>query len=251
MLTTVGDLLKWNENFVHAKVGGKAMVAAQQKPAVLTNGKAISYAAGLMLWESGGIKEVAHSGATGGYRTWLGRYPEFGVSVAVMCNSGKANAVMLGRQTAMLWTGGKEDLDEPGKELKGMFRNLSDNTVERKGFFEDAGGGRLKQETPNGDLLFERVEPWKASAKDVAAFIGEYESDKTGSLVVIQAGQKEGELSLKVEVAKMMLRPTFRDAFETGPYSFVFRRNGAGKVIEMSAGDSRVWDLRFQRRAGK
>ena len=244
MLTTVGDLLKWNENFVHARVGGAGMVAAQQKPAVLTGGKVIEYAAGLTVGE----KEISHSGATGGYRTWLGRYPAAGVSVAVMCNSAQANAVQLGRRTAMLWTGGKEESREAGKRMEGMFRNLRDNTVVRGGRFVEAEGGRVKQVTPNGDVLFEKVEEWKSTGKELAELIGEYESEETASRVVIGAGVKEGELLLRVGATKLVLRPTFRDGFAGGAMSVVFRRDEAGKVVGMSVGDSRVWDLRFKRR---
>jgi CubicO group peptidase (beta-lactamase class C family) len=108
MLSTVGDWLLWNENFTHAKVGGKELVNAQQTPATLSNGKTIAYAAGLMVDTFDGLREVSHSGSTGGYRTWLGRYPDRAVSVAVMCNSEQANPVQLGRETARLWTGGAQ-----------------------------------------------------------------------------------------------------------------------------------------------
>jgi len=48
--------------------------------------------------------------------------------------------------------------------------------------------------------------------------------------------------------APVPLRPTFRDAFATPSGSSIFFvRNAAGKVIALSAGDDRVWDLRFTR----
>src|SRR5262249_33630852 len=81
MLTTIGDLLLWNENFTHARVGGAEFVKAQQTPATLTGGRTIAYAAGLTVGTVDGLREVSHGGATGGYRTWLGRYPDRGVSV--------------------------------------------------------------------------------------------------------------------------------------------------------------------------
>src|SRR5258708_5516561 len=107
LLTTVGDLLLWNENFTQAKVGGPELVKAQQTTAVLKNGRRIEYAAGLELTKQDGILEVAHSGSTGGYRTWLARYPDQGVSIAVMCNSAPANPTRLVRETAPLWARGQ------------------------------------------------------------------------------------------------------------------------------------------------
>jgi len=76
------------------------------------------------------------------------------------------------------------------------------------------------------------------------------ESGETGSTLTVAA--KAGELTLAIGWNKpVRLRPTFRDAFmmETGggAASIVFRRDHAGKVTGLSAGDERVWDLRFTR----
>jgi len=140
LLTTVGDLLLWNENFTHAKVGGPELVKAQQTPATLSDGRQIPYAAGLTINTVNGLREVSHGGATGGYRTWLGRYPDQAVSVAVLCNSAAANPAKLGRDTASLWTGAAAAKPpattytaDPAKleALAGMYRKLRDNTVTR------------------------------------------------------------------------------------------------------------------------
>ena len=47
LLTTVGDLLKWNENFVTPIVGDAAFVAEQQTPGRFNDGRAHDYALGL------------------------------------------------------------------------------------------------------------------------------------------------------------------------------------------------------------
>jgi hypothetical protein len=56
-------------------------------------------------WRSSGRRQaralVAHSGSTGGYKTWLARYPGTGVSVAVMCNNGGINPIALGEDLAV------------------------------------------------------------------------------------------------------------------------------------------------------
>jgi CubicO group peptidase (beta-lactamase class C family) len=100
LLTTVGDLLRWNRNFTDAKVGGHAFVDSEHQQGRLTDGRTIAYAAGLMVLHWKGLNEVSHSGSTAGYRGWLGRYPEQGLSVAVMCNVASANATQLGHQVA-------------------------------------------------------------------------------------------------------------------------------------------------------
>lgn len=108
LLTTVGDLLKWHENMVHGRVGGRAFVDTQLTKGRLANGEEIVYSLGAMYitkWR--GIPEVSHSGGTAGYRSWLARYPTERLSVAVLCNASDAPAWVLGRQVADLFLGVK------------------------------------------------------------------------------------------------------------------------------------------------
>jgi hypothetical protein len=104
--------------------------------------------------------------------------------------------------------------------------------------------------TPDGDIAYERVEPAHQSDSELAPLAWKYESGETGSMLTVAA--KAGELTLTIGWNKpVRLRPTFRDAFmmETrgGAASIVFHRDQAGKVTGLSAGDDRVWDLRFTR----
>lgn len=102
LLTTVGDLLLWNENFFNPSVGGQAFVDAMQTRMVLRSGRQITYALGLEVSSYDGVKEVSHSGSTAGYRTFLARYPDQHVSLAVLCNSGSTNPIVLGHHVADL-----------------------------------------------------------------------------------------------------------------------------------------------------
>ena len=106
LLTTAGDLLRWNQNFSQFKVGGRSMIDAEHQQGRLNDGRTIAYAAGLMVLTWKGLHEVSHSGATAGYRAWLGRYPEQGLSVAVLCNVSTANATELGHQVAEVYLNG-------------------------------------------------------------------------------------------------------------------------------------------------
>ncbi|HXR24633.1 MAG TPA: serine hydrolase, partial [Candidatus Binataceae bacterium] len=103
LLTTVGDLLRWNHNFTNPKVGGPAMLKAQIQQGRLNDGRTIAYAAGLMVLHWKGLNEVSHSGSTAGYRAWLGRYPDNGLSVAVLCNVASANADQFGHDVADIY----------------------------------------------------------------------------------------------------------------------------------------------------
>lgn len=269
LLTTVGDLLKWNGNFATGKVGGQSFVDAQERRAVLTGGQTISYAAGLTINTVDGIREVAHSGATGGYRTWLGRYPEQAVSVAVLCNSARAVPTTLGRETARLWTGAKkEEAAKSGSgdaaqlaKLAGAYRNPRSNAVvdvkassgrlvlpSGTEMHVTADEGKLAMRTADGDVVFERVELVTPTPKDLEGLVGEYRSEETLSVVTIAAGEGPGELTMKIQKgAAIALKPTYRDAFRSGVGVIVFRRDTAGKATALSVCDDRVWDLRFER----
>ena len=280
MLSTVGDWLLWNENFTHAKVGGPQLVKALQTPATLSNGKTITYATGLVVSTVDGLREVSHGGSTGGYRTWLGRYPDQGVSVAVMCNSAQANPAGLGREVARLWTGAVPApkpapfAADPAKvgEWVGMYRKVRDNTVAELRLKDgkltmepdvelvptgtssfsagnnqvvfESGGFRMV--TPDGDMVYERVQPAHPSAADLAPLAGAYTSPETGTTLTV--AEKDGELTLAIESSPpVRLRPTFREAFMMQGTAIRFLRGADGSVTALSAGDDRAWDLRFTR----
>lgn len=85
MLTTVGDWLKWNA-MLDTRSLGAALVDALETTGMLNDGRKITYALGLTVGRYRGLREVSHSGATAGYQTFLARYPDQRLSVAVLCN---------------------------------------------------------------------------------------------------------------------------------------------------------------------
>ncbi len=105
LLTTVGDLLKWNRNFTSERVGGRALVTELQRRGRLSDGLEISYARGLVVSRYRGLPEVSHSGSTAGYRAFLTRFPDPALSVAVLCNDGSAEASDLAHGVAAAFLG--------------------------------------------------------------------------------------------------------------------------------------------------
>ena len=108
LLTTVSDWLTWNA-FLDDPVaipGGAALVRMMTTPMILNSRKPITYALGVTVTTRDGMREVSHSGSTGGYRTWLARYPDEKASVAVLCNAGgAANAPAAGTAAVMALLG--------------------------------------------------------------------------------------------------------------------------------------------------
>jgi CubicO group peptidase (beta-lactamase class C family) len=84
--TSVEDLLRWDENFYTAKLGGADLIQRMQVVGKLNNGKEHGYAAGLMISTYRGQPTVRHGGAWAGYRAELLRFPKQHTSVAVLCN---------------------------------------------------------------------------------------------------------------------------------------------------------------------
>jgi CubicO group peptidase (beta-lactamase class C family) len=283
LLTTVGDLLLWNENFTHTRVGGPDFVRAQQASARLTSGHEIGYAAGLMVGSFEGTAEVSHSGATGGYRTWLARYPDKAVSIAVLCNSAAANPTRLGRDTARLWTKTTRPKEPAAATvspdrlaaLAGLYRRERDNgTVElrlKDGTLTWQGSGALRPVSASefllatgnrvsfatggimmfrareGDIGYRQVTPWTPSVDELSPLAGRYTSLETRADVVIR--QQGAALTLQIgKGPEQPMRPTFQDSFSLDEgHSITFRRDSTGTVRQLSVGDARVWDLRFSR----
>ena len=88
LLTTVGDLLKWNAALDTGALG-KFVTAQLQRESTLLDGRAISYARGLYVTNYRGFPKIWHTGETGGYEAFLARYPDQRISIVLLCNTGQ------------------------------------------------------------------------------------------------------------------------------------------------------------------
>ena len=213
LLTTVGDLLRWNENFVTPAVGDAAFLAEEQTPGRFTDGRAHDYAFGLFVGDYRGAREVSHSGATAGYRAFLARYPAQHVSVAVLCNAGNANPTQYAHAIADAYLGSA--LTAPAAR--------------------PAQGGAAP------------APPFRPAAADLTAYQGRYLSDEAETALTIAADG--GDLVVRRRPDTVLrLRPVEKDIFSVPSLGTItFRRSADGAVTELSVKQDRVWDLRFQR----
>jgi CubicO group peptidase (beta-lactamase class C family) len=210
LLTTVGDLLKWNENFVAPKVGDAAFVKLQQEPGKLNDGKPHEYAFGLTVRPYKGVPQVSHSGSTAGYRAHLTRYPEQHLSVAVLCNASSGTATQYAQTVADMYL---------GDAIKAMT-------------------------APPRPL---RPEPtFTPDPKDLAAYVGRYYSDEA-EVVYEVAVVGDGVVIKRRPDTTVRLRATARDEFDSPAGRIKFLRSASGMVDEISFRGLRVFDLRFKR----
>ena len=222
LLTTVGDLLRWNENFVTPKVGDADFVKLQQTTVPFTSGTMQTYAFGLMIGTYKGLREVSHSGSTAGYRAHLMRYPDQHVSVAVLCNAGTANATPLARSVADLYLGDRLNPSAPPvpapAETRGPLTGIA------------------------------RDDTFKPTAADLAAYAGTYRSEEIETTLVV-AVLNGGLVAKRRPDTTIALRPHSKDRFEgaAGLGLVTFRRE-KNRVTALSVTQDRVWDLRFEKR---
>jgi CubicO group peptidase (beta-lactamase class C family) len=92
--STVEDLGKWVANFDTGRVGGQRAIAMLQAPGTLNDGQTIPYALAMTIGDFHGLKTYAHSGAYGGYRSTLLRFPQPDVSVITLCNTSSASSML-------------------------------------------------------------------------------------------------------------------------------------------------------------
>jgi CubicO group peptidase (beta-lactamase class C family) len=212
LLTTVGDLLTWNEHFVTPKIGDAAFVALQQEPGRFTDGKPHTYAMGLMVRPYKGVPEVAHSGSTAGYRAHLTRFPDQKVSVAVLCNAGNAQATQYAMAVADMYLAGS---------------------------IQPAPASNTNRGRP-------QAKPYAPDPKDLASYVGSYHSDEAE--VTYEVALDGDALVIKRRPSTVWrLRPTAKDVFDAPPGDIAFIRGANGAVEQLSLRGSRVFDLRFQR----
>lgn len=102
LLTTVGDLLRWNASLDAATGEWAEVVRLLHTRARLNDGRQLDYALGLVFDQLAGVTQVSHSGSTAGYQTYLTRFPDRGVSIAVLANVANFDAPAAARNVARL-----------------------------------------------------------------------------------------------------------------------------------------------------
>lgn len=281
LLTTISDLLKWNQNLDSAQVGGRELLDLMHKTEKLSDGYPTNYAGGLQVESWQGLREVNHSGSTGGYRTWSMRFPEKQMSVAVLCNSNFANPEDLARKVAKLWLPEPVSANLPNKpaaapsgdlaHLAGTYRNSRSHEKEvvqwrdnqlwlhgtpltpiSEGRFQH-GGSRITFTTPTRfsstgahGITYEKIPLWTPKVEDVLLVAGEYSSEEVNNKLRIEA---DG-LKLKLYISKNQVEiyePTFPDTFEFAGQTLRIVRDPEGTVIGIRLSTSQLWDLLFSK----
>ncbi|HXA10807.1 MAG TPA: serine hydrolase domain-containing protein, partial [Mycobacterium sp.] len=151
LFTTVGDLLRWEQNLADVRVGDPALIAEMQKPAIATGWSETSgYGFGIEIARHRGLLTIGHGGGDEGRRAYVVRYPDRGLAIAVLCNLDDIDPAAVSRsiadsfladvfpESAGLETTGAAATPHPValslQELQnkvGLYHNLSEESVGR------------------------------------------------------------------------------------------------------------------------
>ena len=105
LLITIDDYLRWEAALQQGAGIWGAVRDTLERAAVLNDGTTLTYGLGVGVSRWRGVRAVAHTGSTGGYRAALYRYPDQQVAVALLCNLGSINPGQVGQRVAALALG--------------------------------------------------------------------------------------------------------------------------------------------------
>ena len=150
LFTTVGDLLRWEQNFTDARAGDAALLRDMETPVIATGSSDTSrYGFGVEIAQHRGLRTVGHGGGDDGVRSYVVRYPERGLAIAILCNRDDMDPVPVSRSIAEIFLDGAfpdpvtkpapaaaapRPVSLPLQDLQskvGLYRSLSDDSVGR------------------------------------------------------------------------------------------------------------------------
>jgi CubicO group peptidase (beta-lactamase class C family) len=285
MLTTVGDWLKWNA-MLDSRSMGAPLVEALETRGVLNDGRKNAYALGLINTTYKGVKDISHGGSTAGYQTFLARYPDHKLSVAVLCNATSPSAgglaasitdEILGPFTPPAQPEAAAMPEDQLKKYVGLWRDEKTHAPTRTliqngalrfggitlrpmpdGKFQGGPATYTFKMGPDGNPVavegnddggvfrFIAEREWKPTSAELSAVAGDWYSEEAQATLNLAI---EGDKAFVVvrPVAKLPMTPLYKDHFTAQGYVFWFTRDASGKIDKMHVGTGRMRDMPFER----
>jgi CubicO group peptidase (beta-lactamase class C family) len=134
LLTTVEDLLLWDQNFYQNKLGGPELISQFLTPGTLDDGEKTNYAFGLAVENYKGLKTIAIGGDFLGYRAELLRFPDQKFSVICLFNVSRVSPAVIARQVADIYLADQFKPQAVGEGQSGgaKFIQLSEQELKNK-----------------------------------------------------------------------------------------------------------------------
>jgi CubicO group peptidase (beta-lactamase class C family) len=215
--TNIRDLVRWDENFYDARIGGKRVIERLHTTEPLNDGKPSTYAWGLQIGSYRGLPIVEHGGSLGGYRAHLLRFPTEHTSIAILCNLGSIAPSGLSRQVA-------------SAVLGGSFPQATAPAA------SPAPSGR------GNSLVTSAIE-----AKTVSGLTGSYFSGEIDAAFTITLDAGRLMLRRDSDAEPAVLLPAGSDQFRARGMTIRFERDPSGQAAALLVDAGRVRDIRFVR----
>ena len=165
IVSSVGDLLIWNDALASEKLG-KFVTGKLHERTRLSNGRTLKYARGLIVDHTPGGLVISHSGGAAGFSTWLGRVPEHALSVAVACNFDPVSATALAGRVADLYLPPAPQTAQAPADSDAAAAARIDVNVRAGLFFNERTGEPLRLIVNDGRLQVEGGRPLMTMAGD-------------------------------------------------------------------------------------
>jgi hypothetical protein len=244
VISSAADLLIWNDALTNGRLGS-FVTAKLEEPARLNNGRKLTYARGLNVNTIPGGRMVSHSGGAAGYSTWLGRFTDHGLSVAVLCNFDPVSATALAGRVADLFL---PPVDSGAKAPRPVAAAGVDVTGRAGLYFNESSGEPLRLVVNDGRLAIangpslvpvsaDRFRPQRATL----FFRSEDDYEMTfRSRDVLEVKSMEGRTTLYRRA-----RPHAHDAAELKAYDGRYGSEELGSVLEIVPGEKGIV-MRFE-----
>ena len=252
LLTTIGDLVIWNRALTSNALGAYVTTKLSEN-GNLADGRKLNYARGLLDSTFHGTEEIAHSGATAGYRAWLARYPAHQLSVAMLCNAANAD-IGIGRKMAAQFLPNVPVKPVSKPPLDGLFIDQATGAPLIPELYQVAQSrivskDRVEITWPDGNLaVYLRTAPVAAASVKLADFAGHYASDEVQATYDISASADGLTWRIRDRPDySATLKPLYRDAFQGGGATVRFVRDAGGNINGLTISVERARNVRFSR----
>lgn len=224
VMTTVGDLALWDENFYTGRVGTRLLIDTLQTRGKRNDGKELGYALGLMLGEHRGLPTVRHGGAWAGYRAELLRFPGEHTSFVCLANLSDVDASALCHRAADVW-------------LESKLTSVS---------VVDAKSTAAQNSTAAQSSDAAPKAPYEPSIVDIVSLRGTYESEELAVKYVIRGEGRDLEIGVPGRGYTPMT-PIEHDVWNVGGAKLTVLHNATGRIVGFSIDAGRVRRLTFLR----
>ncbi len=287
MLTTTEDLLKWNEFYQQGKFGNPSLLSKQIQLDSFNNGVPNNYAAGLIIGNANGWKNISHSGSTASYRSYLESFSDMHLSIAILSNTSEFNIGDVATKIRWIfvadiaWKRLKQENNNNVtlavlNALVGTYKNerdassfqlsvvnnqlvfekdvklitLSETRFSASNFLLEIKGknGMYISNSTKDTVMITRVTGTTNNPDNWNGFDGNYSSSETNSSLLVKQGG--GKLVLHVKPGHdYTMNPTYTDAFKVKELGadILFIRDANGKPTRMNISISRARNVAFEK----